>query len=162
MNVKEEENVRGLALPSDARRSLPWRDTEGPPQHRDGRTFDNYRFDSARSGIHEHPSELPSCNTSTIRENVARLMRTASFRARECERLSRDTPAWHSQRWRQCVYCKQLLIENATPDKLLNEELNRFVKGSPITSIEPGVCDKCFTFWSYAEVEFYLPSRNSG
>ena len=64
------------------------------------------------------------------------------------------------RRWRECIYCKQLLNKNATPENLLNQELAGFVHGAPASSIEPGVCDECFNFWNFASAEFRLPNQH--
>ena len=76
---------------------------------------------------------------------------------------SRSNAAIHRRRWRECIYCKQLLNTNATPAELRDQDLECFqpkrgrqpppwrvqlsvarAEGSmQQETIEPGVCDGC-------------------
>ena len=63
----------------------------------------------------------------------------------ELSELSRAIHAIHGthlnrRRWRECIYCKQLLNKNVTPVELL--DLKGFI--ATAQTIEPGVCDGCF------------------
>ena len=106
---------------------------------------------SSQPSIIHHPSSISSIINLPHLPHLQAMSASCLGKGRGEERAGQTR-----RRWRECVYCQNLLSKNVTPASLLQVELAGF---SQSATIERGVCDECFNFWDFASAEFRLPTH---